>query len=128
MQHLDAADYVVISAFGIAFIGLVLWVVTYAVSTRGDWRRTPEGRHLMAFRGSLVLFMAMGVINSIWSHYPGRDLARVTVVPLFALSVLDGLRILRAAQLEGRARRIAQLHSGVHGGVQSGRTAKVDSS
>lgn len=105
MQHLGAADYVVIGSFAVAFLGLLTWVIGYAVSTRGDWLRTREGRHLMAFRTSLVLFMAMGITNSVWQHYPGRDLIRCIVVPLFAASVIDGIRVLRIAQREGRSRR-----------------------
>lgn len=98
MQHLDMADWVVIGSFIIAFFGLFAWVILYAVSTRGDWRLTREGRHLMVFRGSLVLFMAMAVVNNVWHTYPGRDEVRVSVVALFACSVLDGLRVLRLAQ------------------------------
>lgn len=98
MQHLDIADYVVIGAFGIAFFGLLAWVFTYAWSTRGDWRLTREGRHMMVFRTSLVLFMAMGVANNIWLNYPGRDVVRCIVVPLFACSVVDGVRVLVLAQ------------------------------
>jgi hypothetical protein len=108
MQHLDAADYVVISAFAVAFIGLLVWVITYATWTRGDWRRTREGRHMMAFRTSLVLFMALGVTDNIWSHYPGRDVLRCIVVPLFAASVLDGLRVLVSAQLERERSRTGE--------------------
>jgi len=119
MQHLDAADYVVIGAFAVAFIGLLTWVVTYAVSTRGDWLRTREGRHLMSFRTSLVLFMALAIVNNVWQHYPGRDVARCIIVPLFAASVIDGLRVLRIAQREGYTRRHAQrvLHSAEDVGI-----------
>lgn len=116
MQHLDAADYVVIGAFFIAFFALLAWVVIYAVTTRGDWRLTREGRHLMAFRGSLVLFMAMGVVNGLWTSYPCRDIVRVAVVSMFAVSVLDGVRVLILAQTARRKAsmdRIVQLHAGV---------------
>lgn len=111
MQHLNAADYLVIGAFAIAFFGLLAWVITYAVSTRGDWRLTREGRHLMAFRASLVLFMGMGVTNSIWMSYPGRDMVRVFVVTLFACSVLDGLRVLYIAQASRRKDTLHRLAS-----------------
>lgn len=105
MQHLDVADYLVIGAFAIAFFSLLAWVMIYAFSTRGDWRLTREGRHLMAFRTSLVLFMAMGVANNIWTIYPGRDEVRVTVVSMFAVSVVDGLRVLIIAQRIRRHQR-----------------------
>lgn len=104
MQHPDAADFIVIGAFAIAFLGLAAWVVLYAIWTRGDWRLTREGRHLMAFRASLVLFMGMAVVNNIWPAYPGRDEVRLSVVTLFACSVLDGLRVLWLAQGDRRQR------------------------
>lgn len=104
MQHLDSADYAVIGAFATAFIGLLVWVVTYATMTRGDWRLTREGRHLMAFRGSLLAFMALAVVNNIWTIYPGRDAVRVVVSATFAISVLDGVRVLVLAQVARRER------------------------
>lgn len=108
MDHLTSADYLVIGAFGVAFVGLAAWVITYAVSTRGDWMRTREGRHLMTFRASLLAFMAMGALNNIFPAYPGRDAVRVGVVGSFAVSVMYGLHVLLVAQREGRARRAAE--------------------
>jgi len=108
-HHLDTADWLVTGAFAVAFFGLFAWVILYAVSTRGDWRLTREGRHLMAFRTSLVLFMGMGVANNVWLTYPGRDEVRITVVTLFACSVLDGLRVLRLAQAARRERAVYRL-------------------
>jgi hypothetical protein len=128
MQHLGPADFVVIGAFAVAFLGLLTWVITYAVSSRGDWRLTREGRHLMTFRASLVLLMAIGTINSVWTSYPGRDVIRCVVMPLFAVSVLDGLRILLLAQREGRIQRLARLQGGAHRVMQLDRTTEVDSS
>lgn len=114
-MHLSPADYLVIGSFAIAFFGLLAWVIGYAVSTRGHWVRTREGRHLMMFRSSLVVFMGIGVINNIFGNYPGRDPIRVIVVSLFAFSVIDGLRTLIIAQREGRALRreqnLERLHS-----------------
>jgi heme exporter protein D len=111
MQHLHSADYLVIGAFTVALLGLLSWVIIYAWSTRGDWRLTREGRHLMAFRTSLSAFMAMGIANNVWQHYPGRDAIRVAIVTLFAASVVDGLRVLLLAQRERRRDRLVKLRA-----------------
>lgn len=109
-QHLDVADWIVVGAFFVALLGLIAWVISYAVWTHGDWRHSREGRHLMTFRSTLAVFMAMGVTNSIWTSYPGRDIVRSIVVPAFALAVLQGFRTLYLAQREGRElRRLARL-------------------
>ena len=109
MQHLTAADYLVIGAFAIASLGLLAWVTIYAWTTRGDWMLTREGRHLMTFRSSLLLFMISGVANNLWRSYPGRDEIRVAVVSLFALSVLDAIRVLVIAQASRRERAVDRL-------------------
>lgn len=105
MQHLGVADWIVIAGFFTALLGLIAWVVFYAVWTHGDWRRTREGRHLMTFRSTLAVFMAMGVVNNLVTSYPGRDIVRSIVVTSFALAVIQGFRTLVLAQREGRELR-----------------------
>ena len=102
MTHLSAADYVVIGEFAVALLGLFYFVIRYAISTEGEWSNSPEGRHLMFFRGSLAAFMVMAIVHSIWRDYPGRDAVRVVVVGTFALAVLHGDMLMERAQ---RARR-----------------------
>lgn len=98
------ADWVVASLAAVAFLGLVYFVVRYAVSTEGDWRRTAAGRHMMFFRGSLAVFMAMAAVHGFVPDYPGRDIVRIVVVASFALAALQGDLLLETSQ---RARRAA---------------------
>jgi hypothetical protein len=100
---MTAADWIVAGGAAVAFVGLVYFVVRYAVSTEGDWRLTPAGRHLMFFRGSLAAFMAMVAIHNLATDYPGRDVVRVIVVCAFALATLQGDRLLEKAQKAHKA-------------------------
>jgi hypothetical protein len=102
VTHLSFADWIVVGEFGVALFGLVYFCVRYAISTGGDWRRTAEGRHLMLFRGSLALFMLMGVANNVWPAYPGRDAIRVLIIGVFALAVVHGDALLERAQAARR--------------------------
>lgn len=110
MRHLNVADYIVVGEFATALLGLVYFCVRYAISTGGDWLRTAEGRHLMFFRGSLAVFMAMGAANSLIPDYRGRDAVRVIVVGVFALATIHGDALLERAQAarRRRMRRAAQ--------------------
>jgi hypothetical protein len=108
VNKLDTADYVVIGEFCIALLGLLYFVVRYAVSTGGDWLRTAEGRHLMFFRGSLAAWAILGVINNFWLAYPGRDAVRIVIVGLFSLATLHGDALLERAQAARRRRQRAE--------------------
>ena len=98
MGHVSTADIVVVVEFLIALFALVFFVVGYVASSRGRALRTPEGRHMVFFRGTLVVFMAMGVGHNLVPTYPGRDLVRMSVVGLFALAAIQGGVLLVRAQ------------------------------
>jgi hypothetical protein len=100
---MNTADWIVAGESAVAFSGLVYFCIRYAVSTEGDWRKTPAGRHLMFFRGSLALFMAMVAAHNFLPDYPGRDAVRVLVVGGFLLATLQGDRLLEQAQRAHKA-------------------------
>lgn len=100
---MSKADWIVAAESAVAFGGLVYFCVRYAVSTEGDWRKTPAGRHLMFFRGSLALFMAMVAAHNFLPAYFGRDAVRVLVVGAFTLATLQGDRLLEVAQRTHKA-------------------------
>lgn len=103
MKHLNVADWVVIIEFGVAFFGLLYFVIRYALSTESDWRKSAAGRHMMFFRSALAVFMAMGVVNNFFLDYPGRDAVRIVVIGAFAAAVIQGDRLLNRAQAEHHA-------------------------
>jgi hypothetical protein len=111
VNRLSAADLIVIVEFFVALLGLLYFVIRYAVSTEGGWRRTAEGRHLMFFRGSLAAWALMGVVHNLVPDYPGKDAVRVTVVGLFALATVHGDALLERAQAARRRRDRARRES-----------------
>lgn len=66
-------------------VGCWYFVLAYWVTTRGDWARSPAGRHVMQFTANLGLLMSLIVVARIWPDYPGRMV--VTLVAFGALVV-----------------------------------------
>lgn len=110
--HVSAVDWVVATEFFVALLALIHFVIGYIVSSRGRALRTPEGRHLVSFRGSLAIFMAMGAVHNLIDPYPGRDAVRVTVIGLFALTAIWGNVLMMRAQHARRTRAAAEGPSG----------------
>lgn len=102
MKHVSAADWLVVAAFLVALVALVAFVVGYVVSSRGDWRRTAEGRHMVNFRSALATLMSVSILHNLVPAYPGRDVVRVLVVSWLAVGAVQGCLLLYRAQ---RARR-----------------------
>lgn len=102
---MNIADMIAVGEYAIAFLALVVFVVGYVASTRGRALRTPEGRHMLHFRGSLALWMALGVVNNLAGDYPGRDWIRNAIIGSFMLAALGGDLLMIRAQL---ARRLAR--------------------
>jgi len=105
--HVSVVDWVVVVEFVIALLALIFFVVGYVASSHGRALRTPEGRHMVFFRGSLVAFMAMGIAHNLVADYPGRDVIRVGIVGVFALASIQGgvlmFRAQRRVRREARA-------------------------
>jgi hypothetical protein len=80
VKHVTIADWIVAGEFFVGLLALVYFVVGYIASSRGRALRSPEGLHMVSFRGSLALFMALGAINNLVEDYPGRDTLRVVII------------------------------------------------
>ncbi|KXK63341.1 hypothetical protein AWW66_03240 [Micromonospora rosaria] len=57
----------------IGALACAYFVLTYQVTTGGDWRRSAAGRHLMQFTACLGILMGLIVAARLWPDYPGRD-------------------------------------------------------
>ncbi|SBT64206.1 hypothetical protein GA0070622_1176 [Micromonospora sediminicola] len=68
---------------GIGAAACWYFVVAFWVTTGGDWRHNPGGRHVMQFTANLGLLMTLIVLARVWPQYPGR--AAVTLVAFAAL-------------------------------------------
>lgn len=108
MGHVRIADLIVAGEFLVFLAALTVFVVYYVVSSHGEWRRSPEGRHMVGFRSSLVLFGVMGVAHNLVAPYPGQDVVRYVVVGAAALGAVQGAVLLVRAQAANR-RRLAAL-------------------
>ncbi len=67
---------------------LACWyfVVVFWVTTAGDWRHNPGGRHVMQFTANLGLLLSLIATARLWPDYPGRE---VVVLVAFALLVVQ---------------------------------------
>lgn len=109
MGHVNAADWIVAAEFLLFLAALTVFVVYYTVSSRGQWRRSAEGRHMVQFRSALVVFGVMGVVHAIVPAYPGRDIVRVAVVGAITLGAVRGaVLVIRAQRASRRARNAPQ--------------------
>jgi hypothetical protein len=96
------ADIIAVAEYAVAFLALTFFVIGYISSTRGRALRTAEGRHMLHFRGSLALWMVLGVVNNLAGDYPGRDWVRNAVIGWFMLAALGGDLLMVRAQLARR--------------------------
>ena len=99
---MSAADWVVISEFVLFMASLVAFVLFYVVSSRGRALRSPEGRHMISFRGALIAWAVMGIFHNLVTNYPGRDAVRIAVLAWVAFAGLEGTYLMIRAQLARR--------------------------
>lgn len=59
---------------GFGFLGSVLFPVLYHIGSKGTWRHTEMGRHLMAFSAAVSLALLALLLRIAFGDYPGRQL------------------------------------------------------
>lgn len=74
------------------------FVIAYQVTTGGDWRRSPAGRHLMAFTGNLGALLLLIVAARIWPDYPGRQVITLVMFASLVCQVVWRIVLLHRAQ------------------------------
>ena len=99
---MSAADWVIVAEFFVFLAALVVFVLFYVVSSRGRALRSPEGRHMLSFRGALIAWAVMGIVHNLVTHYPGRDAVRIAVLAWVAFAGLEGTYLMIRAQLARR--------------------------
>ncbi|QLQ38004.1 putative phage holin [Micromonospora robiginosa] len=90
----------------LAVIGAVAcwyFVVAFWVTTRGDWRHNPGGRHLMQFTANLGVLMSLIVAARIWPDYPGRTTATFVTFAALVGQVVWRCVLLHRAQHDRQA-------------------------
>lgn len=94
--------------FGAMFAVWLAVVVTYHVMSRGAWRRTPEGRHVMVFGLLFVWVSGLILANLAFGRYPGRVWVGVISYGSFVLIGVQRLLIIVRAQLAARRLQTAR--------------------
>lgn len=96
--------------FSLLFLVWLSFTVSYHIVSKGAWRRSPVGRHLMAMGVSLSVIGAQIIINLFLGQYPGRFIIGVCVYGLMVLVGIQRLVLLwqaRRQQHEANGRHAA---------------------
>lgn len=95
----------VVTASGLA--GCLVFVVAYAVRSRGAWMAQEAGRFLMAVYANLGALLAFVLVNQVFGDWPGRRLVTVVLFAAYCFEAWWPLRLLSRAQEDARRRRAA---------------------
>lgn len=58
-------------------LGALVFVVLYAWTTRGAWRTTPMGKHVMTFTAVIFAVSSLAVASIVWgTDWPYRNVIR----------------------------------------------------
>jgi hypothetical protein len=69
-------------------LGALVFVVSYAVMTRGAWRRSPVGLNVMAFMAAVLVVSLLAVAAIVWgTNWPHRDVIRTAAWSLIAVCI-----------------------------------------
>lgn len=107
---MNAADWIVVVEFLLALAALIVFTIGYISSSHGQALRSPEGRHMINFRGSLAIFMIMAIVHAFIPAYPGRDVVRVVIIGWFAVAAVQGSILMARAQLARRRQKSVASH------------------
>lgn len=86
-------------------LGALVFVVLYATSTRGAWRRSNVGLNVMAFMAVILAVSCLAVAGIIWgTNWPHRDVIRTAAWGLIAACIWSRVVILWRVQHDKRDR------------------------
>lgn len=82
--------------------GCWYFVFAYWLTTAGDWRHNPGGRHVMLFTADLGLLLTVIVAARIWPNYPGRSTVTLVLFGLLVVQIVWRCVLLHRAQRHAR--------------------------
>lgn len=94
-----------VTASGLA--GCLVFVIAYAIRSRGAWIHQEAGRFLMAVYANLGALLALVLANQVFGEWTGRRLLTATLFVAYCFEAWWPLRLLSKAQEAARARRAA---------------------
>lgn len=72
-------------AIGSTVLGALVFVATYAWTTRGAWRDTAVGMNVMAFMTVVLIVSALAAVGIVWgTNWPHREVIRTAAWGLIA--------------------------------------------
>ncbi len=86
-------------------IGATGYPIYYHLATRGDWRRSAMGRHLMGYTATAALLADAGIVRVFFSGLPGQELIRVGAIVLAVFFVWQRWYITVRAQRQREPER-----------------------
>lgn len=86
----------ILSALG----ALACWyfVAVYWWKTRGDWRHSWAGRHVMLLSANFAVLLTLIVMARLWPTYPGRSLVTIVVYAALVTQLVWQCVLLHRAQ------------------------------
>lgn len=82
----------------VGFAGCMYFVAAYWAMTRGAWRQSPVGRHLMAFTFNLGVLLGLVVAARVWGDYPMRVYLSALFFGAFVIQIVYRCVLLHRAQ------------------------------
>lgn len=101
---MNSADLIVVTITGIGLVNCLIFCVSYALASRGEWARDEFGRFMMIFMAILGSLFALIVSARIWGEWPGRRAVSVALYVAYVLVSLWPPRLLWVAQKRARER------------------------
>lgn len=87
------------AAIIVTALGALVFVASYAWTTRGSWRHSSVGLNVMALMAVILIVSALAVSSIIWgTNWPHRDLIRFVAWGLVAACIWWRVVILYAVQ------------------------------
>lgn len=80
-------------------LGALVFVISYAVTTRGSWRRSAVGQNVMTFMAAVMVVSLLATAGIIWgTNWPYRDVIRTAAWGLIAACIWWRVAILFRVQ------------------------------
>lgn len=82
--------------------GALVFVLAYAITTRGAWHRSMVGINVMSFMAAIAVVSALAVVAIIWgTNWPGRDVIRTVAWGLIGSIIWWRVALLLRVQHRG---------------------------
>lgn len=81
------------------------FVIAYWAFTRGDWRRTPSGWHIMLLTTDVAALLTLILAARLWPTYPGRPVITLVFYAALVGQLIYQCVLLHRVQRQPSARR-----------------------